>query len=94
MTIISIGWYRPERWQRLREISVDKEQLEDTHEEWLRSASKTVKDLRRMGVSVQKIDVDVEDLLTWCKERGLSVDGDARAKYIAYKTEQTNAAKK
>jgi hypothetical protein len=86
--VTGVGWYRPEQWQRLREISVDVDQLEKTHAEWLEFAEKTVKDLERLGVSIIKVDVDVEELQSWSQQQGLPVDGKARAEFITNKVNQ------
>jgi hypothetical protein len=83
--VTGIGWYRPEQWQRLLEISVDADRLENTHAEWLAIAEKTVKDLEGLGVSIVKVDVDVEELRSWSQQKGVSVDGNARAEFIADK---------
>jgi hypothetical protein len=87
-SVMGVGWYRPEQWQRLREISVDADKLEKTHAEWLGIAEKTVKDLERLGLSIIKVDVDVEELQSWSHQQGLPVDGNARAQFITIKTQQ------
>jgi hypothetical protein len=80
-----IAWYRREQWARLREISDDTEKLEDTYEEWLELATRALRDMRRLGMNVRKVDVDVEDLLGWCNEQGRPVDPSSRANYVAEK---------
>jgi hypothetical protein len=84
--IVGVGWYRPEQWQRLLEISSDRDGLEDTHEEWLGNATRVFNRLKREGVPVVKMDIDVEDMVTWCSKNGLVVNGDSRAKYVMEKT--------
>ncbi|MGO8815254.1 MAG: hypothetical protein ACLQVG_11435 [Terriglobia bacterium] len=66
----------------MREISVDVDRLENTHAEWLAIAEKAVKDLEPLGLSIIKVDVDVEELETWSRQQGLPVDGKARAQFI------------
>jgi hypothetical protein len=39
--------------------------------------------MRQRGVHAEKIDVDVEELLAWCRAEGLEVNGKARARYAA-----------
>ena len=80
---MGLAWYRPDQWPRLRAISEDRDQLELNHEEWLRMASERFDDLRRQGQQVQKVEVDVEDLLKWCRTRGLPVNSSTRAQYAA-----------
>ena len=88
--VTGVGWYRPEQWQRLREISVDVDKLEKTHEEWLAIAEKTVKDLERLGLSIIKVDVDVEELRSWSQQQGLPTDAKARVQFITIKVQQMN----
>ena len=83
--VTGIAWYRPEQWQRLREVSADGQELEQTHAEWLAVATKTLTDLEREGFSVRKVDVDLEELLTWCGQKGMPVDGRARASFAQHK---------
>ncbi len=85
MTPTGIAWYRREQWQRLRQISADVEFLEETYEEWLKEATKALGELEKAGVSVTKVDVDVEELLKWCKDQGIAVDGGSRSRFVADK---------
>ena len=80
-----IAWYRREQWGRLREISQDADRLELTYDEWLESATRELRELRRSGLAIEKVNVDTEDLLGWCKANGLRVNGRSRANYVAEK---------
>jgi hypothetical protein len=82
-TVIGVAWYRAEQWDRLREISVDRDKLEETYEEWLASAEEALRQIRRSGKYAEKVAVDVGELLAWCRARNLDVDGKARAQYVA-----------
>jgi hypothetical protein len=81
--VVGCAWYRAEQWDRLREISVDRDKLEKTHAEWVASAEESLRGMRKVGMRVEKVEVDVEELLAWCEARQLDVDGGARAKYAA-----------
>jgi hypothetical protein len=83
VTVLGIAWFRPEQWQRLRDVSDDVDQLEATHADWLLQATRMLKKLQRNGIAVRKVDVDVEDLVAWCNAAGRRVDGAARADYTA-----------
>jgi hypothetical protein len=80
----AVAWYKPNQWQRLREISEDREQLEETHGEWQILAEKALKDFAARGLPVTKITVDTEKLLLWCNERGLKVNGESRSRYASW----------
>jgi hypothetical protein len=84
-TVIGIAWFRPEQWQRLLAAAADASELETTYEEWERHATKTLKRLRRGGVDVRKVDVNVEELIAWCKEQMCKLDGNARAEYASHR---------
>jgi hypothetical protein len=83
--VVGVAWYRPEQWQRLRQISADVEQLEESYYEWLSIASGSFRQLQELGFNMRKVDVDVEDLLEWCKQRGRPLDGEARSTYVMEK---------
>ena len=80
---LGIAWFRPEQWSRLLEISEDREDLEETFTEWESLAEEKLRDLRAQGLDAEKITIDVEELLVWCKSRGLSVNASARSQYVA-----------
>jgi hypothetical protein len=42
-------------------------------------------EFQALGLDVRKVDVDVDDLVEWCKQRGLAVDAEARAQYVTEK---------
>jgi hypothetical protein len=80
---LGIAWFRPEQWSRLLEISEDRADLEETFAEWESLAEEKLRDLRAQGLDVEKVTIDVEKLLVWCKGRGLSVNASARSQYVA-----------
>ena len=92
-TIMGIAWYKPEQWQRLLDISADREHLEDNWAEWAGNAEATIRRMSRMGMQLEKVDIDVEDLLRWCHEQGYAVDGQARAAYTSEKVRQLHERK-
>ena len=82
-TVTGCAWYRADQWERLREISVDREKLGDTYEEWVANAKKALREMRKAGIHAEKVEVDVEELLAWCRAEGRDVDGKARSQYAA-----------
>ena len=87
-TVFGVGWYRPEQWALLLSESVDRDKLEPTHAEWLSSAESSLKIIRAEGHNPVKVDIDVEELIAWSKAKGMTLDGNARALFIADKTRQ------
>ena len=85
---IGVAWYRPEQWETLRNASVDKDKLEDTHAEWQEEAERVVKQLRQQDIHIVKIDIEISDLLLWCESQKIPLDAEARTKYTAFKLQQ------
>jgi hypothetical protein len=81
--VAGCAWYRAEQWERLREISVDRHRLAETYEKWLINAEKGLQQMQEVGMSAEKVEVDVEELLAWCRAHDRDVDGAARAAYAA-----------
>ena len=86
--VIGVAWYRPEQWETLRNVSVDRDKLEETYAEWLVDAERVVKQLQQQGLRVIKVDVEISDLMLWCEGQRIPVDGEARSNYAAFKVQQ------
>jgi hypothetical protein len=84
----AIAWYREDQWERLREISADRDQLDDTYAEWVVKAKKVMEQLAAQGMSIEKVEIDLEDLQRWCARQGIPVNGQARASYAAEKASE------
>ena len=80
---LGLAWYSHDQWSRLRELAADAAVLEDTYEEWHSFAERTEADLLAKGIQVQRVAVDVEEIAAWCTSHGRSLDGDARAEFVA-----------
>ena len=82
---MGVAWYRKEQWELLRKISEDVDELEETYEEWLREATVGLKRMKDLGMEVEEVDVDVNELVAWCKQRGEPVNGSSRSEFAADK---------
>ena len=85
---MGIAWYKPEQWERLREISIDRKDIEFTYTEWLANAQRALQQILFSGQPAQKVEVDVEELFSWCKSIGLEVNGKSRSAFAAEKLRQ------
>ena len=81
--VVGFAWYRPDQWQRVREVSADGDDLHDNYLEWLQSAEERLEELRSSGLRVEKVDVHSAALILWCNKRGLEINGEARSRYVA-----------
>ena len=72
----------------MKEEAADPDVLEETYEEWLGIAQKAVLDFGRQGVRVERVDVDLEELLAWCRANNRPLDGKARAEFTTRQLRQ------
>ena len=86
--VVPIVWYRPEQWQRVRDIAVDSDEFENSYVEWLQLAEERARELKGRGLRVEKVDLDSEKLILWCNERGLENDAKARSQYAAERSSE------
>jgi hypothetical protein len=86
--VMGVAWYRPGQWERLLEISDDRDELVATYEEWVKDAESTLQEMRKAGIYPEKVEIDVKDLLRWCNEHDRPVDGSARVEYTTEKLVQ------
>jgi len=90
--VTGICWYSAEQWARLREVASDPGDLEETHEEWLTMMKRSLRSFREAGIRYQLVDIDVEELVSWCKRKGIPVNGSSRAEYAARLLQQRQKA--
>jgi hypothetical protein len=84
-TVIGMAWYRPDQWERLRQVSMDADELETTYEEWVAVASARFAELKSQGAHVEKVDMDVEEWVQWCFEHHKPLNADSRSEFAARK---------
>lgn len=89
--IVGIAWYRREDYPRMLQIVKDPDDLPSTYDEWLRSAKKVERRMRRSSLHVVHTYIDPDALLAWCVFRGLEPNGEARARYCSDETARSRA---
>ncbi|TMH82221.1 MAG: hypothetical protein E6H47_14275 [Betaproteobacteria bacterium] len=80
--VVGLAWFDRKQWQRLTEAAEDRNELDDTYEQWQQNALDAVRMIERQGQKVERVHVEVESLVSWCKEEGLPVNGKSRAEYV------------
>jgi hypothetical protein len=83
--VVALAWYKPSQWQRLKDISADAAELEGSYEEWKTHAVRAINRARALGRRIEKVEVDVEELLAWSRDLDLPVTSGTRAQYAAEK---------
>ena len=88
---MGVGWYQENQWDLLLEHAEDKEDLSTTYAGWLEGAHKGIKNLEKPGAHHQKILIDVGEMIKWCSEKGIPLNGESRSNYITSKTKEKNS---
>jgi len=91
---LGIAWYKREEWSHLLEISADRDELEDTYEEWLHNAEIRLHEMAEAGINPTKVYINLDELQKWCIVQGRSLDGSARAIFTAEKLRQLHKGQK
>ena len=80
---VAVAWYRRPQWEARRQVADDKDSLDTTYVGWQVGAEKTVQELSMAVAQVRRIEVDVDELVKWCRHRGLQNTAAARSQYVA-----------
>lgn len=85
MSAITAGipWYRREDWDALRRLFSDAHSLHDAYDDWLASAENIVAQLKAEGVAVEKILLEPHTFASWCAERKIAPDAQARSRFAS-----------
>ena len=84
--VLGIGFYRREQWPLLIEAAVDSHLLEKTYDDWMAVLDSSIEKIRATGLEPELVDLDVEELLAFCKEEGLPNNAATRSRFIAVLT--------
>jgi hypothetical protein len=80
--VVGFAWFDRKQWKLLTEAVQNRNELEDTYEQWQLSALDAVRVIESRGQKIERVHVEVESLVSWCKEKGLPVNGESRAEYV------------
>jgi hypothetical protein len=56
--VLGVAWFSRTQWQRLTEVVEDRNELDDTFEQWERGALDAVRTIERQGKRVEKVYLD------------------------------------
>ncbi len=89
-TVLGIGFYRREQWPLLKETAVDSHILEKTYDDWIAVLDSSIEKIRAAGLEPELVDIDVEELLDFCKKEGLPNNAATRSKFISLLSSRKN----
>ena len=82
MREVNLAYYKKTDWKRLLESVDDRDSMHDTWKEWHKAYQKAKIQLIASGFIVKEIVVDIDDLIHFCKTKGIKNNGEARSKFV------------
>ena len=79
---IRLACYRRDQWQQLLATADDSEEIESTWEEWRENANNFIDEMKKNGIQVTEVLIDVAEINEYCHIRELSNNAKTRAEYI------------
>jgi hypothetical protein len=82
-TRVAVAWYTRDQWAAVRAMATDPDNLAESYEDWILMAERTLSELARTGIILEKVAIDGQALHAWCQQAGRPVDTEARAAFAA-----------
>jgi hypothetical protein len=80
---VNLAFYRKKDWSRFLESIDDRESMHETWEEWHDAYFTAKKLLLSQGFIVHDFNVNIDDLVDYCRRREIKNDGKARSQFVA-----------
>lgn len=81
--IVGIGYYKREEWERFLASAEDRDELEDTYDEWLVNFDKAARNAKTTGVTLKKVIINLDDLMDYCINKKRKNNSETRSHFIA-----------
>ena len=82
---VNLAYYPKKDWERLVKLREDKANQHDTWEEWQQEFQNTKQNLEKQGLAVSKCVVNADELLQYCFERELKLNGKTCSQFVSEK---------
>ena len=89
--IVGIGFYKEEEWERLLACAHDRENLEDTYDEWLEVVEKAILNYHALGIRPRKVVVNLDELIDFCIDHKLKNTAETRSRFVAERLREGKA---
>ena len=89
-TVFGIGHYREEDYEEFLNLSEDREDMDDTWLEWKNNKTNAIKNLKNMEIKPIDVLVIPKELVNYCRENGMKINGKSRSNFISFKVTQLN----
>ena len=81
----NLAFYRRKDWKKFLSMIDDRETMFDTWAEWHETYLRTKNELSSMGLKVNKVKVNLNELDHFCRKNGLKNNGETRSRFVSGK---------
>jgi hypothetical protein len=81
--LIGIGFYRKDQWPLLLETADDADMMIEIYDEWLTGIERLIENMKTEGIEPVKVEIDVYELLAYCRQFNFKNDGGTRSQFVA-----------
>jgi Tfp pilus assembly PilM family ATPase len=81
--LIVIGFYREDQWPLLLKTADDSEVMEKVYAEWKKGIERLIANMRMVGIEPVIVDIDMYELLSYCRQHSLKNNGETRSQFVA-----------
>ncbi|MCC6586453.1 MAG: hypothetical protein IT168_07020 [Bryobacterales bacterium] len=81
--IIGIIWHQKDTFETDLAAMVDRKEMHNTYENWLKAAHETWQTLSEMGFTLVEVPFNLEEFSRWCKQNRLKRNGKARSRWAS-----------
>ena len=75
--VVAMGWYTAATWAQLK--AIPEARIEMSYPGFVRNFETLVRKFAAEGVKVQKVAIDVDQMVAWCHRNGYAIDTTGRA---------------
>ena len=86
--ITAIASYKPDQWQEFLASADDRDNLEQTWEQWNAGVERLTEKLSAHGIPFRRVVLDVDEIIQYCKEHGVPNNGETRSTLARLKAEE------
>ena len=80
--VIKLAYYKKRDWKRFLDSIDDKDSMHDLWKDWNKSYLQTKSELISKGFKVYDSEVNIDELIEYCKVRQIKNDGKARSQFV------------
>lgn len=81
ITVVGVFWYSEEQWKAFRLQCEDGENLPHTYAACLKGMQNALRHIESRGQIPVRIEADIDEFLTWCRENGMPADAKGRNRF-------------